>query len=298
MSEQTLTLQWLRSIPCALHLCFAKKIATDVKYWKPRGVTCTTDASIAGNIMDALDHPGPERLFPVGRLDKDSEGLILLTNDGRLPNAVNRAAFVHEKLYEVECNRPVAEAHLRQMARGVVITTTAQRDRGPAKVLTAPTRPCKVRRLAPREFAIVLTEGRNRQIRRMCEAVGGYSVVRLHRSSVMGISLRGLEGPGTWQDLTGADLETIQQAIASAEAHEPGADDLHTQPSLGWRTVEEKRPRGRGSRTGRGARGGRPSSRGSPRGSRAAGPRVPDLRSRGSKPARAIVGWERPDDER
>ena len=194
-----------------------------LKYWKPRGVTCTTDARVTGNIIDALAFPGPERLFPVGRLDKDSEGLILLTNDGRLPNAINRAKFAHKKLYEVECDRPLGDAHLRQLANGVVITTMAQRDRGPPKVLTAPTLPCEVRRLGARAFDIVLTEGRNRQIRRMCEAIG-FTVVRLHRKSVIGIGLSGLDGPGAWTHLQTVDLSVVNSAIDGALTFADDAD--------------------------------------------------------------------------
>ena len=190
-----------------------------LKYWKPRGVTCTTDLKVRDNLIDALGFEGPERLFPVGRLDKDSEGLILLTNDGRVPNAINRAARAHEKVYEVECDRPVSEAHLRQLAKGVVITTTAQRDRGPPKILTAPTRPCRVSRLASNAFVITLTEGRNRQIRRMCEEVGGYEVTTLHRRSVMGIELNGLPGPGSYCALEGSDLDCVLGAVKEAEQY-------------------------------------------------------------------------------
>ena len=189
-----------------------------LKYWKPRGVTCTTDARIPGNIIEALDHPGEERLFPVGRLDKDSEGLILLTNDGRLPNAINRAEHAHSKLYEVQCNRPIAEAHLRQLANGVVITTTAQRDKGPPKTLTAPTLPCDVRRTGSASFAITLQEGRNRQIRRMVKAVGGFDVVKLHRTSVMGIELSPeLTRPGQWCELERRERRIVDNAIDQAE---------------------------------------------------------------------------------
>ena len=188
-----------------------------LKYWKPRGVTCTTDRKVRGNLIDALGFDGPERLFPVGRLDKESEGLLLMTNDGRAINAINRAARSHEKVYEVECDRPVSEVHLRELARGVVITTTAQRDRGPDRVLTAPTRPCRVSRLGPRSFRIVLTEGRNRQIRRMCEAVGRYDVTTLHRASVMGIGLDGLPAPGAHAPLVGPDLAAVLDAIEEAQ---------------------------------------------------------------------------------
>ena len=113
----------------------------------------------------------------VGRLDKDSEGLLLLTSDGRLPNSVLRARAKHPKHYLVTVDRPLWDADLEQLAAGVVITTTAQRDRGPPKTLTAPTLPCEVERTGEASFAITLQEGRNRQIRRMCSALG-YEVPR------------------------------------------------------------------------------------------------------------------------
>ena len=234
-----------------------------LKYWKPRGVTCTTDQRIEGNIIEALAFPGPERLFPVGRLDKDSEGLILLTNDGRLPNAINRAKFAHGKLYEVECHRPLSDSHLRQLANGVVITTTAQRDRGPPKILTAPTLPCTVRRLDERAFEITLTEGRNRQIRRMCKAIGS-TVTRLHRTSVLGIGLDGLDGPGVWAHLDGDDLGLVEGAIDGARLL--GVDDAGDAISFGEEEDGrdgdgyDDRPTSRVggyARDGRGGRGGR-----------------------------------------
>ena len=196
---------------------------TYLKYWKPRGVTCTTDRRDRTNIVDALGRHDL-RLFTVGRLDKDSEGLILITNDGRLVNAVSRAAQRHEKIYDVEVHRPIADTHLRQLARGVVITTTAQRDRGPPKVLTAPTRPCVVERRGRASFSITLCEGRNRQIRRMCTAIG-FTVTRLHRRRVMDIGLEGLSGPGDSADLEGAERDTALRAIAEAEVSEAGKSE-------------------------------------------------------------------------
>jgi 23S rRNA pseudouridine2604 synthase len=225
-----------------------------LKYWKPRGITCTTDRRVDGNIIDAVGHRG-SRLFTVGRLDKDSEGLILLTNDGRLPNAICRAAHRHSKLYTVECSRPLSDAHLRQLARGVVITTAAQRDRGPAKVLTAPTLPCRVERRGPRAFAITLTEGRNRQIRRMCEALG-FRVVHLHRDQVMGIDLGGLRRPGEWCELRPGELQVVQDALTTAEAAStarvkpPPAAPSRVQDARGRASI-----RGRGGARGAGGRG-------------------------------------------
>ena len=249
----------------------AKENHVYIKFWKPRGVTCTTDTGIKGNIIDALGHTGNERLFTVGRLDKDSEGLILLTNDGRVPNSINRADHAKEKIYDVVCSRSLSDSHIRQLARGVVITTTAQRDRGPPKTLTAPTRPCKVERMGSKAFRIVLTEGRNRQIRRMCQALG-FTVVRLHRLEIMGIGLDGLDGPGDWCDLTGSDKNVVLDAIAQA-AHKPVQPSVARPPSADLRrptvvgadasgspagrrnqfSAQGRRGRGRGLGRGRGA---------------------------------------------
>lgn len=192
-----------------------------IKYWKPRGVTCTTDRSVRGNLLDALAAArlnDRSRAFPVGRLDKDSDGLLLLTNDGRVPNAIGRAAHAHEKLYLVHCSRRLDDADLRRLSEGVVITTVAQRDRGPPKPLTAATLPCEVRRARGdgRSFRITLTEGRNRQIRRMCEAAG-HEVVALHRERIMGITLQGLRGPGDWCELNAAETQAVLGAVDAAE---------------------------------------------------------------------------------
>jgi 23S rRNA pseudouridine2604 synthase len=160
---------------------------------KPVGVTCTTDRRIRGNIVDFVGHP--ERIFMIGRLDKDSEGLILLTNDGDIVNEVLRAGHGHEKQYVVAVDRPVTDAVVAGMAAGVRLdeeTTTG---------------PCKVRRLEPRVLDIVLTQGLNRQIRRMCEAFG-YRVTRLQRVRIMHIVLGGLPR-GRWRNLTPAEVEGL-----------------------------------------------------------------------------------------
>ena len=117
-----------------------------LKYWKPVGVTCTTDRRVAGNVIDAIGHA--RRIFPVGRLDKPTSGLLLLTSDGRVVNAVGRATEGHGKTYEVTADRDGADADVAALAAGVVITTVAQRDRGVAQPLTARPRPCRSR--APR----------------------------------------------------------------------------------------------------------------------------------------------------
>ncbi|MFO0775608.1 MAG: pseudouridine synthase [Nitrospiraceae bacterium] len=167
-----------------------------IKYHKPTGITTTSEAHVEGNIIAAIGHP--ERIFPIGRLDKDSSGLILLTNDGDLVNEVLRVEHGHEREYRVEVNRPIAPGFVERMSRGVM-------------VLGSLTRPCTVRQIGPRRFQIILTEGRNRQIRRMCEALG-YQVVALQRTRIMHLTLEGL-ALGTWQDLSSAELRELLRAV-------------------------------------------------------------------------------------
>jgi len=158
---------------------------------KPLGVECTTDGEVHGNIIDFVDHP--ERVFPVGRLDKDSEGLILLTSDGAIVNALLRHEHQHEKEYLVEVDRPVTTEFLAKMSRGM-----------PLPRLRATTKPCRTRRLGKHAFAIVLTQGLNRQIRRMCAELG-YSVKRLTRVRFMNLKLGHLK-VGRWRNLTPGEL--------------------------------------------------------------------------------------------
>lgn len=152
---------------------------------KPVGITSTTERHIKGNIVDYVGHT--ERIFPIGRLDKDSEGLILLTNDGDIVNPILRSEGKHEKEYIVTVDRTINEAFVKGMSEGV-------------KVLGSLTLPCKVTRVSERTFRIILTEGRNRQIRRMCEAFG-YHVRKLKRVRIMNIRLDELP-TGKWRDLT------------------------------------------------------------------------------------------------
>lgn len=156
-----------------------------IALYKPVGITSTTERHIRGNIVDFVGHA--ERIFPIGRLDKDSEGLILLTNDGDVVNPILRSEGKHEKEYIVTVDRPLTEAFVKGMSQGV-------------KILGSMTLPCKVTRVAERTFRIVLTEGRNRQIRRMCEAFG-FHVRRLKRIRIMNIRLDELP-VGKWRDLT------------------------------------------------------------------------------------------------
>lgn len=152
---------------------------------KPVGITSTSESHIKGNIVDFVGHA--ERIFPIGRLDKDSEGLILMTNDGDVVNPILRSEGKHEKEYIVTVDKPLTEAFVRGMSQGV-------------KVLGSLTLPCKVTRVGDRTFRIVLTEGRNRQIRRMCEAFG-YHVRKLKRVRIMNIHLGELP-VGKWRDLS------------------------------------------------------------------------------------------------
>ena len=152
---------------------------------KPVGITCTTERSVAGNIVDFVDHP--ERVFPIGRLDKDSEGLILLTNDGDIVNEVLRAEHNHEKEYVVAVDKAITPEFVENMSRGV-------------RLSDATTKPCKVEKLGAKVFRITLTQGLNRQIRRMCEAFG-FTVEALQRIRIMHIKLGQLP-LGRWRNLS------------------------------------------------------------------------------------------------
>lgn len=152
---------------------------------KPVGITSTSERHIKGNMVDFVNHH--ERVFPIGRLDKDSQGLILLTNDGDIVNKILRAEHGHEKEYIVTVDQPFDQAFIRGMSNGV-------------KILGVETKKCKVTRINDRTFKIILTQGLNRQIRRMCKAFG-YRVVKLERIRIMNIHLGKLP-IGQWRDLT------------------------------------------------------------------------------------------------
>src|SRR5512138_4004180 len=151
---------------------------------KPGGITCTTERHIEGNIVDFIGHR--ERIFPIGRLDKDSEGLILLTNNGDIVNEILRSENEHEKEYVVTVDRPVTEIFLNGMSSGV-------------RILGTVTKPCKVRRVGAATFRIILTQGLNRQIRRMCSFFG-YKVLKLQRVRIINLGLGELK-PGQWRQL-------------------------------------------------------------------------------------------------
>ena len=159
---------------------------------KPTGITCTTDETIAGNIINFVDHK--ERIFPIGRLDKNSEGLILMTSNGDIVNQILRSENKHEKEYLVGVNKPVNDVFLRAMARGVRIHRQV-------------TLPCKVSKLAKYGFRIVLTQGLNRQIRLMSEVLG-YKVVQLRRTRIVNVKLGTLK-PGVWRNLSDSELSGL-----------------------------------------------------------------------------------------
>lgn len=152
---------------------------------KPVGITSTTEKHIKGNVVDFVNHP--LRIFHIGRLDKDSEGLLLLTNDGDIVNEILRAENHHEKEYVVQVDKPITEQFLKKMAEGV-------------EILDTKTLPCRVEKVSNYVFKIILEQGLNRQIRRMCSALG-YSVKRLQRIRIMNIHLGNLK-VGQWRDLT------------------------------------------------------------------------------------------------
>jgi len=167
-----------------------------IKYHKPVGVTTTSESHVPRNIIAEIGHP--VRIFPIGRLDKDSSGLILLTNDGDIVNEILRTEHGHEREYEVSVDHPFDQTFIDYMSRGVVI-------------LDCPTKPCRIERVGPARFRIILTEGRNRQIRRMCQVLG-YRVLTLHRVRIMHITLGGLVS-GRWKVLTGDEETQLLQAV-------------------------------------------------------------------------------------
>ncbi|MGS2722050.1 23S rRNA pseudouridine(2604) synthase RluF [Paraglaciecola aestuariivivens] len=170
-----------------------------IAYHKPVGITCTTERHVKGNIIDAIGHK--ERIFPIGRLDKPSEGLIFLTSDGDIVNKILRAENAHDKEYVVTVNRPLTEHFIQKMAKGVPILNTV-------------TKPCTVTMQSKMVFRIVLTQGLNRQIRRMCEYLG-YEVVKLKRTRIMSVRLAGLK-PGQWRNLSPDEMQQINQAVAGS----------------------------------------------------------------------------------
>ena len=169
-----------------------------IAYNKPVGITCTTDSRVKGNIIKAVNHP--HRVFPIGRLDKPSEGLILLTDDGDIVNKILRARNNHEKEYVVRVDKPISKNFLKRMRAGVPILDTV-------------TRPCVVNKVSSHTFRIILTQGLNRQIRRMCQYLS-YNVVTLKRVRIMNIHL---DLPiGDWRDLSDQELDVLNSLLADS----------------------------------------------------------------------------------
>ena len=166
---------------------------------KPVGIVCTTDTRVEkNNIIDYIKYP--KRVFPIGRLDKPSEGLIFLTDDGDIVNKILRASNNHEKEYVVTVDKPLNRQFVNKMANGIPILDTV-------------TKKCKVKQTGPQQFTIVLTQGLNRQIRRMCEYLG-YEVTKLKRSRIMNVELGKLR-PGQWRDLTENTQKTERNLVHS-----------------------------------------------------------------------------------
>jgi 23S rRNA pseudouridine2604 synthase len=176
-----------------------KEMPLYIAFHKPVGIVCITDTSIKDNIISFINYP--KRIFPIGRLDKPSEGLIFLTNDGDIVNKILRAGNQHEKEYIVKVNKPITPEFLQQMGKGVPILDTV-------------TQPCKIYGIGKQEFRIILTQGLNRQIRRMCEYLN-YEVLRLKRVRIMNVTLDGI-APGKWRYLSDAEVDTIQQMVAQS----------------------------------------------------------------------------------
>lgn len=169
---------------------------------KPVGIVCTTDTRVEkNNIIDFINYPS--RIFPIGRLDKPSEGLIFLTNDGDIVNKILRAHNKHEKEYVVQVNKSITAEFIKKMQNGIPILGTV-------------TRKCWVKQTRKQEFRIVLTQGLNRQIRRMCEYLG-YRVTNLKRVRIMNVSLD--TEVGHWRHLTAKEIQDIQRGIKNSKKH-------------------------------------------------------------------------------
>jgi len=173
-----------------------------IAFNKPKGIVCTTDTRVEkDNIIDYINYPS--RIFPIGRLDKMSEGLILLTNDGDIVNKILRARNNHEKEYIVTVNKPVTEEFVEKMGSGVPILDTI-------------TKPCFVEQIHKKQFRIILTQGLNRQIRRMCEFLE-YRVVELKRVRIMNLKLD--TKVGRYRDLTKKEMTELRKLLADSSKH-------------------------------------------------------------------------------
>lgn len=176
-----------------------KKSSIYIAFNKPKGITCTTDRKDKNNIIDFIQHK--ERIFPIGRLDKLSDGLIFLTNDGDIVNKILRVGNHHEKEYVVTVDKPINSAFIAKMSNGV-------------RILGTTTHKCFVKQEGEKRFRIILTQGLNRQIRRMCEVLD-YKVLTLTRVRIMHISLQSLP-PGKWRYFTSTEIENLNQLLKTS----------------------------------------------------------------------------------
>lgn len=185
---------------------------------KPIGIVSTTDSKEKNNIVKLINHP--QRLFPIGRLDKPSEGLIFLTNDGDIVNKILRAGNNHEKEYLVTVDKTIDENFITKMSNGIPILGTV-------------TKKCRVEKVSEKVFKIILVQGLNRQIRRMCNYLN-YEVTKLKRTRIMNVSLGNLQA-GDWRELTAVELQEINKMIASSSKTE--------EASIPKKTVKAKKPK-------------------------------------------------------
>ena len=190
---------------------------------KPVGIVCTTDSKEKNNIVNYIGHP--QRLFPIGRLDKPSEGLIFLTNDGDIVNKILRAGNHHEKEYLVSVNKKITPDFITKMSNGIPILGTV-------------TKKCKVEKIDDRTFKIILTQGLNRQIRRMCEYLH-YEVTKLKRTRIMNVNLGNLNY-GDWRELTAEELQEINRLVAASSKTEEASIDNRKRPSKSKKPADLK----------------------------------------------------------
>jgi len=191
---------------------------------KPVGITSTTEGSVRDNIVDYVNHS--ERIFPIGRLDKDSSGLIFLTNNGDIVNKILRAGNKHEKEYVVTVNKPITEDFIFEMSNGVPI-------------LGVNTRKCKVRQISTFVFNIILIQGLNRQIRRMCEHFG-YEVTKLERTRIMNINLKGIP-TGEFRELTEDEMKSITKSVENSSSEAKTKPKSAKKKANAWEEVPELR---------------------------------------------------------
>ena len=197
-----------RVLPGQTVLFQGKKVSKEeemilIAFHKPVGIVCTAEKREKNNVIDYINYP--KRIYPVGRLDKDSEGLLLLTNNGDIVNKMMRSGNMHEKEYIVTVNRPVTESFIHGLANGV-----------PLAELNTMTRKCHVKQIGKKQFKIILTQGLNRQIRRMCEYFG-YKVVTLKRVRIMNLYIDGLE-EGKYREIRPEERKELEEMLFSEKS--------------------------------------------------------------------------------